>query len=231
MRLALVGDFDPNFPPHRATKEAVQHAAQATNLPVQAEWLSTLELQKASEQCCRPFAAFWIAPGSPYRSLAGALAAIRFARENNVPLLGTCGGFQHVVIEYARSVLGLADAAHAEYDPYASRLFISRLACSLAGKTMEVRLSPGSRAATAYGRLSATESYYCNFGINPAVTSELFSRDLVVSGSDQDGEPRVIELHAHRFFVATLFVPQMQSRHQQPHPLVLAWLATAASGG
>ena len=93
---------------------------------------------------------------------------------------------------------------------------------------MEVRLSPGSRAAAAYGRLSTTEAYYCNFGINPAVTGELFSRDLVVSGTDQDGEPRVIELPGHRFFVATLYVPQMQSRPGEPHPLVLAWLAIAA---
>jgi len=231
MRLALVADFDSRFPPHPATEDAVRHAALALDLPVHADWIATPELQERTNDRLQPFAALWIAPGSPYRSLDGALAAIRFARENNVPLLGTCGGFQHVVIEYARSVLGLADAAHAEYDPYASRLFISRLACSLAGQTMEVRLSPGTRAAQAYGRLLAREAYYCNFAINPEASGELFSRELVVSGTDENGEPRVIELTAHRFCVATLFVPQMQSRPSEPHPLVTAWLVAAASGG
>jgi CTP synthase (UTP-ammonia lyase) len=77
----------------------------------------------------------WCAPGSPYRSLRGALAALRFGRENVVPTLGTCGGCQHIILEYARNVLGFNDAQHAEYDPYASRLFISALTCSSAGRT------------------------------------------------------------------------------------------------
>ena len=122
---------------------------------------------------------------------------------------------------------------------------------------MAVRLAGGSRAAEAYGSLAAVEQYYCNFGINPEVVGELFgsgsagayatrcastpapawdvapgsSRTLTISGTDQDGEPRVIELAGHRFFVATLYVPQMQSRPGQPHPLVKAWLSSAASGG
>jgi CTP synthase (UTP-ammonia lyase) len=229
-RVALVADFDPGFAPHQATEEAVRHASARLNVEFQPAWIETCELELHASARLKEFAAVWIAPGSPYRSQAGALAAIRFARERDVPLLGTCGGFQHVVIEYARNVLGLADAAHAEYDPGASRLFISRLACSLAGKTMGVRLVDGSVAARAYGRLTAREEYYCNFGINPAVTGELFSRDLAISGADQDGEPRIIELPRRKFFVATLFVPQMQSRPQASHPLVVAWLR-AASGG
>ena len=75
------------------------------------------------------------------------LAAIRYAREQGVPCFGTCGGFQHMLIEYARNVLGFQDAQHAEYDPYASNLFITQLACSLAGRTMQLRFTPGSRVA------------------------------------------------------------------------------------
>ena len=67
----------------------------------------------------------WIAPASPYRSMRGALEAITFARSHDLPLLGTCGGFQHVVIEFARNVAGIPDAAHAEYDPTTSRLLIN----------------------------------------------------------------------------------------------------------
>lgn len=230
MRTALIADLDPNYPPHRATEEAVRHTSQWVDQAVEADWISTTELQEATQERLQSFDALWIAPGSPYRSLTGALAAIRFARENHIPLLGTCGGFQHVVIEYARHVLGVTDAAHAEYDPYASRLFISQLDCSLAGKTMQVRLAHGTKAAAAYGRLSAREAYYCNFAINPQVTRELFSHRLVISGTDDHDQPRVIELPDHRFFVATLFVPQMQSQPRQPHPLIESWLAAAAGG-
>lgn len=89
----------------------------------------------------------WVTPGSPYKNLEKTLWAIRFARENGIPCFGTCGGFQHMVLEYARNVLGYQDAQHAEYDPYASSLFISALACSLAGRTMELHFEPGSRVA------------------------------------------------------------------------------------
>ncbi len=59
------------------------------------------------------------------------------------------------------------DAQHAEYDPYASNLFISQLTCSLAGRTMHLMFEPGSRVAAIYSATTATEQYYCNFGINP----------------------------------------------------------------
>jgi CTP synthase (UTP-ammonia lyase) len=231
MKLALIADYCADFPPHPATLGAVLHAAAKLGIAAAAEWIGTEACKYHSASRLAGFAGIWIAPGSPYESLSGALEAIRFARENDLPLLGTCGGFQHVVLEYARNVLGFDDAAHAEYDPYASRLFISRLACSLVGKTMQVWLTSGSRAADAYGALEVQEQYYCNFGINPAVVENLFSlhsRDqwwrsgsagaspsqgtpqrafptaLALSGVDQNGEPRVIELPRHRFFIATL---------------------------
>jgi len=81
------------------------------------------------------FAGFWCVPGSPYRDMDGALRTIRFARETRCPFLGTCGGFQHAVIEYARSVLGLTDADHMESNPDAELPLIIALACRLAPTT------------------------------------------------------------------------------------------------
>lgn len=81
-------------------------------------------VEGAAEQVLAGFDALWIAPGSPYQSMRGALEAITFARIHDLPLLGTCGGFQHVIIGFARNVAGIPDAAHAEYDPTASRLLI-----------------------------------------------------------------------------------------------------------
>jgi len=120
------------------------------------------------------------------------------------------------------------DADHAEYDPSASNLFITPLSCSLAGQQMDVELRPGTLAATTYGSLTATERYYCNFGLNPERLPALVSGGLVVSGEDHNGEVRIMELPGHRFFVATLFVPQASSTADRPHPLVSAFVRAAA---
>ena len=140
-----------------------------------------------------------------------------------MPCLGTCGGFQHIILEYARNVLNYTDATHAEYDPYASRLFISQLTCSLAGREMQLRFTAASRVAAWYGNTTAIEQYYCNFGVNPEYVSLLSSGDLKVVGCDAEGEVRAVELPDHRFFVGTLYVPQMRSRPDAPHPLVTAF--------
>jgi CTP synthase (UTP-ammonia lyase) len=93
------------------------------------------------------FDGLWCVPASPYRSMDGALTAIRFARERSRPFLGTCGGFQHAVIEYARNVLGWPDAEHAETSPDAARPVINELECALVEATETVTLFPGTRIA------------------------------------------------------------------------------------
>ena len=134
-----------------------------------------------------------------------------------------------MVLEYARTVLNFKDAQHAEYDAYASDLFISELACSLAGREMKLNFVEGSRVAQIYGSLSVTEEYYCNFGVNPDKVQLLKSGPLRITGSDTEGEVRVIELPNHPFFLGTLFVPQARSTLSHPHPLVNAFLSAVAS--
>lgn len=224
MKLAIIAEYDPNFEPHVQTDAAIAHATSALGLDVHSEWIST---EDASITTLAAFNAIWLAPGSPYRDLSRTLEAIRFAREHDVPTLGTCGGYQHMVIEFARHVAGIPDAQHAEYDPYASRLIVSRLPCSLVGREMEISLTPGSRTAVAYGTSSVTERYYCNFGVNPDYVNEISNAGFAVVGTDADGECRVMELAQHRFFVGTLFVPQSRSRPDQPHPLITAFLRVA----
>src|SRR5215469_7411783 len=224
--IVVVGDFDPKSMTHIATNRAIEHAARHVNASPNFRWLET---QQAEYVDLERVEGFWIAPGSPYKSLTGALRVIRFARENMVPLLGTCGGFQHIILEFARNVLGIADAAHAESDPSASRLVISKLVCSLAGRSLAIKLVEPSLVSSLYGTTPVIERYYCNFGVNPDYVSALSSRDLQVVGSDDEGEIRVVELRGHPFFVGTLFVPQTRSRPGEPHPLVRGLLA-AISG-
>lgn len=222
IRIAIVGEFDPAFYPHQKTNEALEHAAAGLKVPVASDWVSTGDITPSR---LREYDGFLVAPGSPYRSMEGALAAIRFAREEGKPLLGTCGGFQHLIIEYARNVLGVAGADHEENDPNASELFISRLGCSLVGRTLTIRLVGDSRVAGLYGSTTVREEYYCQFGVNPAHVTALASGPLRIVGSDDEGEVRVVELPDHPFFVGTLFVPQLRTVPESPHPLIAGLVA------
>jgi CTP synthase (UTP-ammonia lyase) len=219
--IALIGEYDPAFKPHVLTDAAIKHSRSILRVNVDAIWVSTDDIDTFLFE---RFSGVWIAPGSPYRNMDTTLWVIGYARENNVPCFGTCGGFQHMIIEYARNVLGFKDASHAEYDPSASDLFICQLECALAGREMQLTFSPGSRVTEIYGAMSATEEYYCNFSVNPNRISLLKSGPLKITGSDSEGEIRVIELPGHPFFLGTLFVPQTRSTPAHPHPLVTAFI-------
>jgi CTP synthase (UTP-ammonia lyase) len=169
----------------------------------------------------------WAAPGW-LESIDGALEGIKLARETGIPLLGTCAGFQHAVLEFAKNKLRFQDAAHEAYDPSASRLFLTALACSVKGQRMPVHLLPGSRAYAAYRGADATEEYYCSYGLNPEYEGLLKEHGLQITGHDESGAPRVLEIRDHPFYVATLFVPQIRSRQSTPHPLITAFVQAAA---
>jgi CTP synthase (UTP-ammonia lyase) len=218
--IGIVGDRNPDNHTHLATEQAFGHLLQ----PIRCEWIATGQI---TPQRLSAYAGLLIAPGSPYRDMEGALAAIRHAREEQVPLLGTCGGFQHMVVEFARNVLGMRDAGHAETHPDAPRLAITPLSCSLAGQAHPVRFIQGSKAAALYGVDHAVEPFYCNYGLNPEFRPRLEACGLTVSGLGEDGEVRVLEMSGHPFFLGTLYVPQARSRPGLPHPLI-AGLADAA---
>lgn len=106
LHLALIGDYNPDVIAHQAIPVALQQAADRLGVQVHPQWLDTDTLTAGSQ--LHRFDGFWCVPASPYRDTEGALHAIRFAREQRRPFLGTCGGFQHAVLEYARNVLGWA---------------------------------------------------------------------------------------------------------------------------
>jgi CTP synthase (UTP-ammonia lyase) len=220
--IGIIGDLETSRPTHVATEAALSHASGALGVDIQPRWLPTRALL---ETPLESFAGFFVAPGSPYRSVDGALRAIRYARERARPLLGTCGGFQHVILEFARNVLGLQKAQHAEYEPHAPELVIEQLACSLSGQRAAVFLKPGSSAASFYGAEAVTEEYRCSFGLAAGYAPAFERAGLTISGEGAEREPRVVELRGHPFYVATLFVPQLSSTPQQPHPLFRAFVA------
>ncbi|MEJ7812830.1 MAG: hypothetical protein WKG32_20620 [Gemmatimonadaceae bacterium] len=228
LRISLIGDRSPDVRAHVAIPPALHAAARRLRREVVEEWLPTDWLEVAGSEALADSHGVWCVPGSPYASMSGALAAIRVARESRIPFLGTCGGFQHALIEYARNVIGLHNADHAESNPGAATALVTPLACSLVGQSGAIRLRTGSRAAEIYGATDARERYHCSYGLSPAFRSALDDGALGVTGWDDEGDVRVVELTGHPFYMATLFQPELSSPPESPHPLIVAFVAAAA---
>ncbi|GAP96644.1 CTP synthase C-terminal region-related (seleno)protein [Leptolyngbya sp. NIES-2104] len=222
--IALVGDLNPSVTAHQAIPKALERAATCVTPSVNWCWVATETISSSAD--LEPFDAFWCVPASPYKNMDGALTAIRYARENQRPFLGTCGGFQHAVVEYARNVMGLSEADHAESNPNASLLVVTPLTCSLKGKSGSVHFADHSRLARIYGTPAAVEAYHCSYGMNPNFEKMLLDSDMRVSARDEDGEARAIELSSHPFFVATLFQPERAALSDLNSPLVVAFVAS-----
>lgn len=228
VRIGIIGDHDPTSKSHQATDEALAHCGAHLALSPEISWLPTTSLDPLPAEELASYDALWCAPGGPYLSLNGALNAIRWARENDCPLLGTCAGFQHMVVEYARHVLLIEDAQHAEYGSTDAPLVITPLTCSVVGETLEIMVDPESRAGRMYRKHQIQEQYYCNYGLDRAYQTLLDDGGFRVVGTDRDGDARIIEIPDHRFYVGTLFVPQHNSTAEHPHPVILAYLEEAS---
>ena len=219
MRFAIVGDRDDTIIAHQAVPAALAFASPEATI----EWVPTEEI--TSPERLSGFDGIWVAPGSPYRSMEGALTAIRHARTTGLPFLGTCGGFQHAILEYARNVLGWSDAAHAESDPGVGRPVISALECALVEATARVHLAPGSRIAQIYGEATVQATYRCRYGLNPEFRAAILGGALRVTA--EDGDARAIELSDHPFFIATLWQPERAALAGYRVPLADAFVAAA----
>ncbi|MER8031635.1 hypothetical protein ABTZ78_22020 [Streptomyces bauhiniae] len=225
-RIALVGDRSDAVRSHARVPGLIEALRVRQGIDLDAYWIPTGD----AGQRLDGFDAIWVLPGSPYRSESGVLAAIRTAREGRIPFLGTCGGFQHALMEFARNVCGLERAGHSENDPALAEedAVIVPLACSLVGHEGAVWVTPGSRAARLLGAERMQARYHCNYGPNPCRLDELSDHGLSFTGTDASGEIRIAELPSHPFFLATLFQPELDGDGTQVHPLI-AGLATAAA--
>lgn len=226
VRIGLIGERDPTVISHQAIPEALRLAGQEEDTPVAGEWVGTrlIELEPA---VVSGFDGLWCVPNSPYRSLAGALSAIRFARETPLPFLGTCGGFQHALLEYARNVLGLHAAGHSEIDPDTDLPFITPLRCALVEQTGQVFFSSDSALRTIYGVQQAQEGYHCSYGLHSEHEPILSNSGLRFGARDLQGEVRAVELIGHPFYICTLYQPERRALKGKHHPLVTAFVQAA----
>ena len=223
IRIGLIGDHDPAVTAHRAIPLALERAAAATGVAVEGRWLST----EALARDVTPVAScdgLWCVPATPYANGEAAIAAIRHARECRLPFLGTCGGYQHALLEYARHVLGLAEAQHGEEHPEAALVLLGRLSCELVEVTGRIRLAPGSRLASICGTLELDEGYHCRFGLDERRRPRFDGGPLRFVGEDPAGEARAFELDGHPFFFGTAFQPERSALAGSDHPLIVAFV-------
>ena len=231
VRIAVLGDFEAKSPTLPAIEKSLQHASVKLDLPVEAQWLATPSLlAPTTQKMLETFDGIWAAPGSPYKNFDGMLKGIEFARRRDWPFLGTCGGFQYALIECARNVLGIADADTAENNSGSKNIIIYPVACAvpergkgqpkLSGVVPEIRLRPGSYLQSFYLKDTVAEEFFCNFEVNPDYEWAAMEAGFPVVARGAQGEIRAIESPTHRFYIATLFQPQLSSKPGNPHPLV-----------
>ncbi len=221
--IAVVGDRDPGHLTHRELDAALRLMPAG----VEGRWVAT---DGPEAPRLDRFDALWVVPGTPYRDDRPVFAGIERARTRGIPILGTCGGFQHMVVEFARNAAGIPEAAHAETAPGAAVHAVAPLACSLEGEVRRVTAVPGTRVAELCGPGPFAGFHWCNYGVEPALLDRLVAAGLVVSATAPDAGIEAVELPDHPFYVATLFQPQVGSSERGAlHPLIGA-LVEAATG-
>ncbi len=243
--IALVGKYIDLPDAYLSVTEALRAGGFAHRTRVKVVWVQ-------SDTCATPSGAaaalgtvdgVVIPGGFGVRGIEGKIGAIRYARENKVPILGLCLGLQCMTIEYARHRAGLADANSAEFDEHTTQPVIATMADQVdivaghadLGGTMRLggypaTLRPGSLTAEAYGSTEVSERHRHRYEVNNSYRAQLEQAGLVISGTSPDGRlVEFIELDRaeHPFFVATQAHPELKSRPTRPHPLFAAFVAAA----
>jgi CTP synthase (UTP-ammonia lyase) len=227
IQIGLVGDFDEKMYTHIALRESIDHCRPHLHFALETSWIATEDISETFLATSN-FDGFWIIPGSPYVNDDGVYSLIRWCRENDFPLFGTCGGFQYMLIEYARNVLKFAQAGHEESEPGKEHLIITKLNCSLAKRTAEVIIT--DRESWLFHTLKTdriTGHYNCSYGLNKVYEKILDQYPLRFTALSNE-DPHAFELKSHRFHAATLFQPTLDSTPERPNPLVLSFLNKCA---
>ncbi len=228
IKIALVGDFNEKMHTHIALNESIDHCRSQLPFELNAEWISSTRSDELISSLA-DFHGVWIAPGSPYLNDNGVYEVIKQARIGLTPVIGSCGGFQYMIIEYARNVLNLHDAGHEESDPGTNHI-ISKLSCSLKGKEEEVFIH--EKSSWLYDVLKVEKvvgRYFCSYGFNSRYRNQLDQHPMIFTAFAATGEARAFELRDHPFFKGTLFQPSLDSSSKHPNPLILSFFKFCAS--
>ena len=230
-RIAIIGDYNPNEESHCRIFDSIKDISEELEIELEVQWIMSDELDTSAEHL-KSFDGIWFSPGSPYRNAKNVLTTMQFARENGIPSLGTCAGFQHMVVEFARNVLGLYGADTEENNEECSDAVIARLPCSLVYKKEQLKISNSdSIMAQSIGIDRFVGEYRCNYGFNEAYHSIFLNSNMIAAiAQNEDGYTRGFEVKGHPFFVGTLFIPQLDFKGDGSYRIIRSYLNAVLFG-
>ena len=242
VRVALVGKYVQLHDAYLSVVEALNHAGYELGAEVELDWVDseTLTAENVAERLAAADGVL-VPGGFGGRGVEGMVLAAQYARERGVPYLGLCLGMQVAVIEYARHVLGWADADSGEFAPGSAHKVID----FMPGQSDEVDkggtlrlgawpcvISPGTALERCYGAREISERHRHRYELNNAFRGELEAAGLAVSGRSPDGRlAEAVEVAGHPFFIGVQYHPEFKSRPDRPHPLFLGFLRAACARG
>ncbi len=237
--IALVGKYGLEDA-YISVHEALKHAGLETNVDVHRKWIHAEQLIEGHDGQLAGVDGIVVPGGFGSRGTDGKVEAIRYAREEGVPFLGLCLGFQMAVVEFARNVLGFGDAHSAELDEGTPHPVIDLLPeqeqLDDMGGTMRLgthvtEIESGTLAHALYDRTSCEERHRHRYEVNPAYIDDLETAGLVFSGTS-GRRMEILELPDHPYFVGTQFHPEFRSRPTRASPPFVGLLdAVLATGG
>lgn len=230
VKILLVGKYMDQYDSYMSHYEALTHAGAELDARVRFLRMESEELEREDCSCKLAEADGILIPGGfGSRGIEGKIAAARYARENKVPFLGVCLGFQMASVEFARNVLGMPDANSTEFDPHTSHPVVDLLPeqknVTKKGATMRLGAQPtiiqkGSLAERLYGSLEVMERHRHRYEINPHYIEMFEQKGYRFTGRSPDGQKmEIAELDGHPFFIGSQFHPEFKSRPHRPSPL------------
>jgi CTP synthase len=238
VEIGLVGKYVDLVESYKSLNEALIHGGIGNECRVNLHHLDSEDIEKrGAAAVLAGMDGILVAPGFGSRGIEGKIEAVRYARENGVPFFGICLGLQMAVIEFARNVAGLKGANSTEIDPKTAHPVVDFMAdqrnVTDKGATMRLGaypcvLSPGTKAAAAYGTSEISERHRHRYEVNNDYRAALSAKGMVFSGLSPDHRlVEMIELPDHPYFVGCQFHPEFKSRPQEPHPLFQSFIAAA----
>ena len=238
IRIGLVGKYVALQDAYKSIDEALFQAATYNDRKVKITYINSERLTDANvEELLSPHDGVVIAPGFGQRGTEGKFVALKWCRENDIPTFGICLGMQSMVIEYARNVMGMADANSVELNPTTSHNVIDLMeeqkSITNMGGTMRLgayacQLRDGTKVANAYGTLNIEERHRHRFELNEEYRSQFEAAGMMCVGENpQTHLVEVVEVPSKRWYIGTQYHPEYSSTVLNPHPLFMDFIRAA----
>ena len=238
VRVGLIGKYIELKDSYKSIAEGLIHGGVANNCRVKVEWIHSewINEENVAEKLAG-LSGILVAPGFGKRGIEGKISSIRYARENGIPFLGICLGMQCAVIEFARNVMGMADAHSTEINPSTSNPVIDLLEAqkniTKKGGTMRLgaypcQLKEDTKIAAVYKEKNISERHRHRYEFNNEYLGDFEKAGMIASGINPEGGlVEIVELKEHPWFIGVQFHPEYKSTVAKPHPLFVGFVNAA----